>query len=62
MVWRDRALISLALKEDLEADEGVDLQDPDAIDATVTGTTGDRHFLEVRLAKEALAEALEPWG
>lgn len=62
MTWTNRASIALALKENLEADEGVDLKNADAVDASVTAATGDRHLLEARLSEQALQNLSNPAG
>src|SRR5688500_14891836 len=51
--------VALALEENLEAHERVDLEDADPVDAAVFRAAGDRHFLEPRLAEKALAELFE---
>src|SRR5438093_9687189 len=42
----DRARVLLALKENLKTDQRIDLQDANAVDAAISGATGDGDFLK----------------
>jgi hypothetical protein len=52
-------LVPLALKEDLEADEWVDLKCAIPVNAAVTRAARNNHLHEAGFPKEALAEPLE---
>ncbi len=57
--WGDRTRVSLALEEDLEADERIDLQEADSVNTAIAGTTCYRDFLKASFTQEALAESLK---
>src|SRR5206468_3665673 len=42
----DRARVLLALKQYLKTDQRIDLQDANAVDAAISGPTGDGDFLK----------------
>ena len=60
VAWRDRPSVLLALKENFETDEGVDLEHADTVDAAVSGSASDGDFLKTGFAQQSLAESLEP--
>jgi hypothetical protein len=47
------------LKQHLEADECIDLQNADPVDAAVSAAPSDRDLLKTGLAQQSLTEALE---
>ena len=46
VAWCDRPSVLLALKENLETNEGVDLEDADTVDAAVPGAASDGDLLK----------------
>ena len=50
---------SLALEQDFEANEGVDLKNSDAVDPTVARFASYSNLLKARLSQKALAKSLE---
>ena len=51
----DSPLVSLALEEDIEAHEGINLQSPNSVYPSVSCPASDRHVLKARLTKQSLA-------
>src|SRR4029077_1170705 len=60
VAWCDRPSVLLALKENFETDEGVDLKRADTVDAAGARSASDRDFLKTGFAQQSLAESLEP--
>lgn len=56
---RYRPLVTLALEQNLEAHERINLKDANPIDSTIMRPSGYRDFLEAGLTKKALAYSLE---
>ena len=57
-----RALVPLALEDHLEADKGIDLEDSDTVNSTVTGTPCHSDLPEARFSEQSLAQTLETFG
>ena len=51
----DSTLISFALEEDAETDEGIHLESTDPVNAAITALASNRHVLKPRFPEQSLA-------